>query len=164
MTSRSRRFTFALICFLTLPFGAVRAEPSDESPAALPVSVKTEVVQGTLVHRPWSKSMESFAAGGSDYFAVERGQHGEGPRVVVLPSDQVPRERLLALVGKRIELKGERVAPRPFVPEPGAQYPVGMDGQPAVKAVGGGLRALSVKPLAAKRGAGGKAVPRSPAR
>lgn len=163
MTSRSRRFMFVLVCLVALPFGAVRAEPSDESPAALPVSVKTEVVQGTLVHRPWSKSMESFEAGGSDYFAVERGKPGEG-RVVVLPSDQVPRERLLALVGKRIEIKGDRVAPRPFVPEPGSQYPVGMDGQPAVKAVGGGLRALSVKPLAAKRGAGGKAASRSPAR
>jgi hypothetical protein len=76
----------------------------------------TRSYSGIIRKEPWTKSSESFCAGGSDYFVLETGTGRE-----ILNSDRsttskekkaVSQEELLQFVGKKVTIEAiERIVP-----------------------------------------------------
>jgi hypothetical protein len=119
------------------------SEP-DPGPALAPREPEDEgTLVGTLVKKPWSKTLESWHAGGTEYFVVET---EGGDSIIVRPSERVTTEALQAMVGKKVRVRGERVPYRPYQPaSPMEQYPMGPDGKPAQR--GGGIRVESIEAI-----------------
>lgn len=112
-----------------------------KGPAAQPAASATssKSMQGQVEKKPWSKSTESWHAGGSDYFVI----NVDGQSIILRPSDQVSEADLEAAVGKTVRVTGKEVPYEPYEPKhPGEQYPTGPDGKPLPR--GGGIRVLSL--------------------
>lgn len=107
-------------------------------------------LRGKVVHKPWSKSMESWNAGGSDYFVLELAPDqpaADGEASVILrPSEDVSRDELAAAEGKTVKVGGVRVPKKAYVPtSPMEQYPMGEHGKPAPRGGGLEVRTLEVE-------------------
>jgi hypothetical protein len=106
------------------------------------------LVKGTLVgkiiKKPWSKSGESWRAGGSEYYVLDVGGAQVEERtaevgVILRASDAVSMEQIAAAAGSEVEVSGVYVPDMPYEPQnPGEQYPMGMDGKPVPR--GGGFK------------------------
>jgi hypothetical protein len=126
---------------------AVEAAPT-EVPAAAPAGEGQEVVlSGTVIKKPWSKTVESWNAGGSDYYVLDVGSAAIPVRsaaegVILRPSATVTMEQMAAAEGKKVEVRGRYVAAEPPKVEPMGQYPVGPDGAPLPS--GGGFEVTSL--------------------
>lgn len=88
-----------------------------------PASASLEVLTGVVIRKEWSKSYESWNAGGSEYYVLEIENPESLPskrmarQVVVLrPSASVPFERFADVVGKRIRCRGVFVPGAPYTP------------------------------------------------
>ena len=110
------------------------------APAGSEAPGEAREATGVVRHRQWSQSVESWEAGGSDYFVLEVGEDS----VILRETEAVPRARLEALVDQRVNVTGTE-APY-FVPEvePTSNYPMGMDGQPLPR--GGGIQVATIAP------------------
>ena len=84
------------------------------------------ILRGEVIRKEWSKSDESFNAGGSEYYVLKvpeslvpanRRTAKEG--VVLLSSAAVSFGRFAELVGKEVECRGEFVDGKKFHPPPG---------------------------------------------
>ena len=121
------------------PSASVSPESSEPAPGAVPLGAKELV--GTVIKKPWTKSAESWNAGGSDYFVldvgdapVEKRTAAEG--VLLIPAGDIRFEGLEAWVGKRVMVRGDYVEGRPpKIPER-SQFPTGPDGEPAPQGAG----------------------------
>lgn len=123
--------------------GVSPGESADPGPAhAEPASGAAVKLQGTVLKKPWSKSAESWNAGGSEYYVLDVGDaqvtHRSAREGVTLKvTDAVSAETLESMVGKRVEVSGDYVEAKPYTPEhPAEQYPTGMNGEPMARGAG----------------------------
>ena len=122
------------------PTAAEPAPPNETQPAEPTESV---TMIGKVIKRPWSKTLESWRARGSDYFVI---QTDDGESTILRPSDQVTVEALEAANGKKMRVTGTKVPLKPYRPSNHMeQYPMGSDGQP--EPTGGGIRVMSLEAI-----------------
>jgi len=106
-------------------------------------------LRGKVIEKPWTKSIESWNAGGSEYYVLavddvlpaDLRSAKEG--VVLRPSTVVPFDVLSKFKGKRVVVKGRFVEGKPYVPPADSfmQMPVvpdviileGPDGAPVIE-------------------------------
>jgi hypothetical protein len=93
-------------------------------------------MRGRVVHKPWSKTGESWEAGGSDYYVLET---PEKRSIILRPSERVTFESFAPFADKHVEIVGRVVEPEPWQPSGSEPYPVGMNGEPPTTR-GGGFR------------------------
>ena len=90
-------------------------------------------LSGQVVKMGWTKSFESWDAGGSEYYVFLVDQPSEFPqRMILRPSDRVRFEEFDQFAGKHVSVLGEKAVPEPFVPPKDwvEQVPSGPDGPP----------------------------------
>ena len=115
--------------------------PTTTAATPSPTAEEQRTMVGKVVKKPWSKSLESWHAGGGDYFVL---QPDTGESVILRPSHKVSLNDLETSVGKKVRVGGTDVPYEPYEPaNPTEQYPTGMDGKPIPR--GGGLRALTLE-------------------
>lgn len=140
----------AAACFLlsSMP-GCARDSSKSETKTTPDVAEGQASLSGTVLQKPWSKSFESWNAGGSEYYVLDVGdapvkQRSAKEGVILRPSDAISMDDLKALVGKNVEVSGVYVEAKPYKPsQPTEQYPVDIDGKPVPR--GSGFQVLSVK-------------------
>jgi hypothetical protein len=153
MTGRWSRW-FAVILAINLACGCVGSgQPGG--------AVSQTFLRGEVIRKEWSKSDESFNAGGSEYYVLKvpeslvpanRRTAQEG--VVLLSSPAVPLGRFAELVGKEVECRGEFVDGKKFqAPEDSTeQLPVGggtdQAGAKIEVTVGAGFAVNAIEPIA----------------
>lgn len=132
--------------------------------AAPPAAPPTEqTLTGVVIRREWSKSLESWNAGGSEYYvlkvegsALPPGTQTANEGVILRPSDTVPFEHFTKFVGRCVTCRGQFVAGERYIPPkhsveqmPGpsvnpitgkAEYPV----------VGTGFKVHAIEPIERK--------------
>lgn len=131
-------------------------------PAAAPgAGSGEETLRGVVIRKEWTKSAESWNAGGSEYYVLkvtgtvlpaERQSAAEG--VLLRPSDRVRDERFAALVGRDVICQGTFVAGTPYIPPPNAteQMPVAAGDpptdEPRPEMVGRGFKVRTIESAA----------------
>lgn len=104
---------------------------------------------GTVIRKPWAKTAESWAAGGSEYYVLDVGDAEVKERsaqegVILRPSDRVTFDVFENYIDKPVEVTGEYVEAQPYIPEsPLESYPTGMNGEPLPR--GQGFRVCEIK-------------------
>ncbi len=97
---------------------------------------------GTVIRKPWAKTAESWAAGGSEYYVLDVGDAEVEERsaregVILRPSDSVAFDSFEEYIDQRVEVIGEYVEAQPYIPESSLEsYPTGMNGQPLPRGEG----------------------------
>ena len=93
--------------------------PSNESADAL----SFESLTGVVIRKPWTKSRESWEAGGSEYyvlkiedFALPSEKRTAKGSVILRESKALPFERFTNFVGQSVICKGEFVTGKPYIP------------------------------------------------
>ena len=118
--------------------------PSTETIQPTTTKLTSEMVKltGILIHKQWSHSVESWMAGGSDYYVLDVGDVEIEDRsaregAILRVSDAVTEEIFAAHVGQNVEVWGEYVAAEPYVPQsPMESYPMDMNGNPLPRGAG----------------------------
>jgi hypothetical protein len=110
------------------------------------------VVCGSIQHRPWSKTIESWNAGGADYYtivldsvyAARADLAGFGGSLIMrTPADASVGSDFAQWAGKHACVKGTLAESQPYVQQnPWEQFPVGANGQPLPR--GSGIVVLAV--------------------
>ena len=129
------------VCLLVLGLGLIgcnnpSATPPLEGGSQVTPTNKTKQLMGTVLHKTWSKTPESWNAGGSDYFVLDVGDAQVEERsaekgVTLRPSESVSFEEFNRYVGKAVRVEGEYVKATPYVPKDEMeQYLIGPDGNP----------------------------------
>ena len=108
---------------------------------------KIHKLSGTVILKPWTKSSESWNAGGGSYYVLDVGEakimeFSAKEGVIIRFDEGVSSEEFENLIGKRVELTGHYV-PKETVTKPLGQYPRGIDGKP--KPRGSGFKVQSFK-------------------
>jgi hypothetical protein len=98
-------------------------------------------MRGIVVHKPWTKSGESWEAGGSDYYVLET---PEKRSIILRPSEEITFKDFAPFAGKHVEIVGHVVEPQPWQPSGYEQYPVGLNDEPPATR-GGGFRVEQVR-------------------
>ena len=143
-----------------VPEGNSKVTPVDQATvqkkamASTPAKAANGAVRlsGTVLQKPWSKSVESWNAGGSEYYVLDVGgaeiEHRSATEGVTLKvTDTVSAEVLASMVGKRVEVSGSYVQARPYTPsEPTEQYPTGIDGAPLPRGAGFAVASIAEAP------------------
>ncbi|MEK7484430.1 MAG: hypothetical protein AABZ60_08875 [Planctomycetota bacterium] len=114
---------------------------------------KIYVLQGKIVQKFWTKSMESWLAGGSDYCILDTTgfYNKENPvsRAIYLrPSEYLTYNDIRQYDGKIVEIRGVYDVPQlTITPDTmKGQYPVGPDGKPEAPAGSGdGIRVYEIR-------------------
>ena len=82
-----------------------------------------ESLTGVLIRKGWTKSRESWNAGGSEYYVlkVERSALPSDKRttkegVILRPSKAIPFEHFTNFIGQSVICKGEFVTGKPYIP------------------------------------------------
>lgn len=98
----------------------VTAGLATAAPGATPTTPATSAPQtltGVVIRKQWTKSEESWNAGGSEYYvlkvdgdALPRAQRNAREGVILRPSKRVPFARFADVVGKRVRCRGRFVA------------------------------------------------------
>ena len=129
----------------TQPTGDGVSAPAQPQPAATAPAAEAPAgveLTGVIIKKPWSKSTESWNAGGSEYYVldvgateVEKRSAKEG--VTLRASAAVSAEQIAELTGKKVRVRGTYIPAKPYTPEdPMEQYPTGMDGKPLPRGAG----------------------------
>ncbi len=108
---------------------------------------KIHNLSGTVILKPWSKSSESWNAGGGSYYVLDVGdakimEFSAKEGVIIRFGEGVSPKDFEELIEKRVQLTGHYV-PKEAVTEPRGQYPVGIGGKPAPR--GSGFKVQSFK-------------------
>jgi hypothetical protein len=122
-----------------------RRDPIEPSPLMA-------TLQGTVILKGWSKTYESWNAGGSDYYVLDVGDAPVAERsaeegVILRPSTSVSEKQIGSQVGHRVIVRGSYVPGVPYIPEsaePAMPVPRGENG-PLLR--GSGFRVESIEPL-----------------
>ncbi len=139
------------ICILTLHLSCDVKERivdrSDREVAGPGPYEKIHELSGTIILKPWSKSAESWNAGGGSYYVLDVGdekimEFSAKEGVIIRFGEGVNAGDFEGLIGKRVQLTGHYV-PKEAVTEPLGQFPVGANGKPAPR--GSGFKAQSFK-------------------
>ena len=108
---------------------------------------KIHRLSGTVILKPWSKSSESWNAGGGSYYVLNVGEtkimeFSAKEGVIIRFGEGVTPKAFEGLIGKRVELTGHYV-PKKAGTKPRGQYPVGIDRKPIPS--GSGFKIQSFK-------------------
>ncbi len=104
------------------------------------VSPSHTVLTGVIVQKPWSKTMESWNAGGSEYFVLESSTGS----TLLRPSKTVTHQDFERFVGQSVHCHGVFVEGEPYVPDESR-----IEQAPVVTA-----SPFSTEPLTPRRGQG----------
>ena len=137
----------------TIPDPPANAEPN----AAMPLNPQKkgnnkDTLKGVLLRKDWTKSYESWNAGGSEYFVLDVGdvaikKRSAAEGVILRSSQQIPNDAFEKLAGKRVKLVGTFVSGKPYVPADGVeQYPIAGAGGPQSRGSGFVVSAIEVLP------------------
>lgn len=114
-----------------------------------PDSQQLITLTGRIIVKPWSKSAESWNAGGSEYYVLDVGDAQVEERsaeegVILRSSEQVSMEKFAEYVGKSVKVTGLYVSAMPYQPEnPIESFPTDMNGQPLPRGSGFQVYALT---------------------
>ena len=144
--------------YIELATGATGYMPNDPANRQ-----KSFMVKGWVVHKPWTKSMESWLAGGSDYYLLEKARAAGG---IALPeplflrlSKSVSFARFKKFTGKKVKIVAildipkveskpqpvsQRPIEQPIMQRPVMQRPVGRLGEVPEAGSGKGIRVLFI--------------------
>ncbi|NEQ41139.1 MAG: hypothetical protein F6K40_35015 [Okeania sp. SIO3I5] len=106
---------------------------------------------GKIREKPWSKSVESWVAGDSNYYVLDVGdleieKRSAKKGVILRASEAIAFESFAEYVGKKVEVKGEYVDSKPYQPKSAYEsYPMGMDGKPLPR--GAGFKVYEIRVL-----------------
>ena len=109
------------------------------------------ILSGELIQKPWSKTVESWMAGGGDYYVLQLDEESlteseDDPSPILRGSDEVPWESFTDYQGLRVEVEGEFIEPEPYEPSsPLEQYPIDIEGRPLPR--GGGFKVYSIREI-----------------
>jgi len=75
-----------------------------------------ESLSGTIIEKPWSKTIESWNAGGSEYYVLKTENHNlpAEKEIILRPSEKVSFEKLASLKNKRVLVKGNTIEGIPY--------------------------------------------------
>lgn len=106
---------FVLLVLVTGPGATLLAQPASG-----------ETLTGKLLLKPWTKSIQSYCAQGSDYFVL---QLPNGDELVL---EGAKPARLKVLTNREVRIDGRRMSKtiKPNPENPLEQRPVGLAGQP----------------------------------
>jgi len=118
--------------------------PANEDPSTrMPAKEnQKDTLEGLVLRKGWTKSYESWNAGGSEYFVLDVGDAAIKERsaiegVILRPSQQTPSDAFAKLTGKRVKVVGTFVSGKPYVPADGEeQYPIADAGGPQSRGSG----------------------------
>lgn len=104
---------------------AISISQSDEQVAR--AEAGTVVLEGTVIRKPWTKTGESWNAGGSHYFVLDVGgaviPHRSAREGVILrPSDSVPFNAFERFRDHRVAVDGRFVEGKPWTPREADRY------------------------------------------
>ncbi|GAA5504612.1 hypothetical protein [Novipirellula caenicola] len=105
--------------------GPIKSVEIDETQP--PASIEIDVLEGVVLHKEWTKSEESWNAGGADYFVLDTGtapvkQRSAKEGVLLIPTPTVPVRSLAEHVQKRVRISGQYTKGEPFEPSDEEQY------------------------------------------
>ena len=122
-----------------------------------------QVLRGVIIRKEWTKSSESFNAGGSDYYvlkvqgsAIPPGRYSASEGVLLRPSATVPPERLADFVEMEVICRGAFVDGQRYAPveDSAEQMPVpsrnALTGEQEYPLVGAGFMVRKIEPVADK--------------
>lgn len=126
---------------------AVDPEGSSSAEETADPSAVIEALEGEVMKKKFSKSLESWNAGGADYYvlAVADPESLTGDRktakegVILRPSKTVKYADFEKMIGKPVEVKGKFLMKKPYRPLPNEQVPEGVQNM-EVTARGGGFQ------------------------
>lgn len=134
---------------------ATQAGQPDVEPKFYPAARNEPLVmRGHVVHMGWTKSTESWNAGGSDYYILEREgvpvSDAHEARIIMRPTPAFPSlENFQIFAGKRVEIPGRAAGHIAFVPDPFSQFPSDPSyGDTGKVSRGGGILVDAVEVLA----------------
>jgi len=88
------------------------------------------VLEGIVIRKPWTKTVESWNAGGSHYYVLDVGGAVIAHRsarggVILRPSESVPFDAFERFTGRRVAVEGRFVEGKPWTPPAGSveQHP-----------------------------------------
>ena len=139
-------------CVLAAP-GQTQSQTTDttiETIETIESDRELVILSGELIEKPWSKSVESWMAGGGDYYVLELDEdsleEADDATPILRGSDAVPWESFADYEGLRVEVEGEFIEPEPYEPSsPMEQYPIDMEGRPLPR--GGGFKVYSIRAI-----------------
>lgn len=111
-----------------------QAEPTENSPLI--------TLTGRIIVKPWSKNVESWNAGSSEYYVLDVGsveieKRSAAEGVILRSSDQVSLEKIAEYVGKSVKITGQYVPAMPYQPKNLMEsFPIDMNGQPLPRGSG----------------------------
>ena len=122
-----------------------------------------ETLTGVVIRKDWSKSLESWNAGGSEYYvlkiegsALPPGTQTAKEGVTLLPSDTVPFGHFTNFVGRLVTCRGQFVAGEPYIPPEDSveQMPLPSEnlitGKTEYPIVGAGFKVHVIEPVERK--------------
>jgi hypothetical protein len=146
---RTRLITIIALLSLFVIYGCKGPEQVSSTPAVEKSSdvdqnldcsdaSKLITLKGVLVRKEWTKTYESYRAGGSEYYMIEK--------AILRPSEQVPFSEFEKYKGKKVVVKGLYVKGKPYTPpkDSAEQYPVNPDGTPETINVGAGFKVCEI--------------------
>lgn len=118
----------------------------------------TVTLEGTVIRKPWTKTLDSWNAGGSDYYVLDVGDTPVPHRsakdgVILRPSEGVPFRTFHEFNSARVVVEGRFVEGSPWTPPPGdtGQHPVAvtnpLTGAPEPILRGSGFQVLKITRL-----------------
>jgi len=142
------------------------SESASENPTPSNESVDApsfESLTGVVIRKGWTKSRESWEAGGSEYyvlniedFALPSEKRTAKGSVILRASKALPFERFTSFVGQSVICKGEFVTGKPYIPSPDrtdqvplpVPNPYGEAGPPPL--IGGGFKVYAITRIEGK--------------
>ena len=111
------------------------------------------ILTGIIISKPWSKSYESWNAGGGTYYVLDIGdveldeEHRSAEEGVILrESETIDRDSFAEYEGQNVQVQGYFVESQTYSPQsPMEQYPTDMDGNPLPR--GSGFQVMSIASL-----------------
>ena len=102
---------------------------------------KIHKISGSILLKPWSKTQESWIAGGGEYFVLDVGgadivEYSANEGVIIRFEKDVIEDHFKSLVGKKVELIGNFMPNKPTKVDPFSQYPVDVHGDPLPSGAG----------------------------
>ena len=138
-----------------------RQSTTKKEPQQTPITLSEPItLSGVVLHKDWTKTRESWNAGGSDYYVlkVEDGnlrpdQQTAQEGVILRPSKSIPFESLAQYVGKSVSCRGEFIRGQPYIPPKDSleQIPAPahdpITGELDYPNKGSGFKVLAIEPL-----------------
>ena len=139
-------FTVFLSFLIVIQSGCVQinlsnSEDFPSGSSSLGKYQKIHKISGSILLKPWSKTQESWIAGGGEYFVLDVGgadivEYSANEGVIIRFEKDVIEDRFKSLIGKKVELIGNFIPNKPTKVDPFSQYPVDVHGDPLPSGAG----------------------------